>query len=50
MYKQSDVDKVCELKLQGMKHRDISEAVWGVRTRASTVHYILKARGLVGGS
>tara|TARA_R110000823_G_C15952958_1_gene502541 strand:+ start:19430 stop:20413 length:984 start_codon:yes stop_codon:yes gene_type:complete len=41
-------DLVCTLKQEGMNHRDISEAVWGVRTRASTVHYILKRRGLVG--
>ena len=40
---------VCELKLAGAKHRDISEAVFGTRSRASTVHYILKRRGLVGG-
>lgn len=39
---------VCKLKREGMNHRDISEAVWGARTRASTVHYILKRRGLVG--
>lgn len=50
MYKRELIDKVCELKLQGMKHRDISEAIWGVRTKASSVHYILKARGLVGGA
>jgi hypothetical protein len=50
MLTRKDVDKVCELKLQGMSHRDISLAVWGVRTRASTVHYVLKARGLVGGA
>ena len=50
MGKKKDIELVCKLKLQGMKHRDISEAVWGVRTRASTVHYILKARGLVGGA
>ena len=49
MYSREIIDKICELKLQGMKHRDISEYIWGVRTRASSVHYILKARGLVGG-
>ena len=38
---------VCKLKLQGVKHRDISEQVWGTRSKASTVHYILKRRGLV---
>jgi hypothetical protein len=48
MSRLQDEDMVCQLKLQGMNHRDISEAVWGVRTRASTVHYILRRRGLVG--
>ena len=42
-------DEVCRLKLEtNLSHRDISEAVFGVRTKASTVHYILKRRGLVG--
>ena len=49
MNKQQQEDMVCQLKLQGYNHRDISEAVYGVRTKASTVHYVLKARGLVGG-
>jgi len=41
-------DLICELKIKGTKHRDISEAVFGKRTAASTVHYVLKRRGLVG--
>lgn len=49
MISKQEEDLVCELKLQGIKHRDISEMVWGVRSKASTVHYILKRRGLVGG-
>lgn len=36
-----EIQQVCELKSQGMKHRDISQSVFGVRTRASTVHSIL---------
>tara|TARA_R110000772_G_scaffold129472_1_gene237580 strand:+ start:4141 stop:5124 length:984 start_codon:yes stop_codon:yes gene_type:complete len=43
-------NKVCELKLQGLRHRDISEQVFGKRTAASTVHYILRRRGLVEGT
>lgn len=39
---------ICALKRDGVSHRDISENVFGVRTRASTVHYILKRNGLVG--
>lgn len=39
---------VVALKRAGLSHRDISEKVWGVRTRASTVWYILRRRGLVG--
>lgn len=41
-------DLVCKLKEEGVKHRDISEQVFGNRSGASTVHYILKRRGLVG--
>lgn len=41
-------DEVCQLKKDGWSHRVISDKVFGVRTRASTVHYILKRRGLVG--
>lgn len=36
-----EVSQVVTLKKGGMKHRDISEKVFGVRTRASTVHMIL---------
>lgn len=49
MYSKEIIEQVCNLKRLGVKHRDISEAVWGVRTKASSVHYILKAEGLVGG-
>ena len=40
-------DQIAALKLQGMNHRDISEKVFGKRTAASTVHYVLRDRGLV---
>jgi len=46
---QQQEEQVCQLKLQGVSHRDISEQVFGVRSKASTVHYILKRRGLLGG-
>lgn len=42
-------EQIAELKKLGMKHRDISEQVFGKRTSASTVHYVLKEVGLVGG-
>jgi len=38
---QEQIDKVCILKDQKLNHRDISEKVFGVRTRASTVWHIL---------
>ena len=41
--------EIARLKKLGTKHRDISEAVFGKRTAASTVHYVLKEMGLVGG-
>ena len=50
MISKQEEDRAVELKLGGVNHRDISEAIWGVRTRASTVHYILKRRGLLGGN
>lgn len=40
--------RVIALKKLGMPHRDISEKVFGVRTKASTVHYILRRHGIVG--
>lgn len=49
MTNQQQEEQVCQLKLQGVSHRDISEQVFGVRSKASTVHYILKRRGLLGG-
>ena len=39
--------QIAELKLDKVPHRDISERVFGVRSRASTVHYVLKRLGLV---
>ncbi len=41
---------IAELKTDGYSHRDISELVFGVRSKASTVHYVLKRLGLLGGS
>lgn len=41
---------IAQLKKEKYSHRDISELVWGVRSRASTVHYVLKRLGLVGDS
>jgi len=38
---------ICKFKEEGYNHRDISQMVFGVRSRASTVHYVLKDRGLV---
>lgn len=38
---QEQIDAVCQLKRDGVKHRDISEAVFGVRSKASTVWHIL---------
>lgn len=39
---ESQINQVCKLKSQKVSHRDISEIVFGVRSRASTVHHILK--------
>jgi hypothetical protein len=39
---QKQIERICELKSQGMKHRDISEEVFGVRTSASSVHSVLR--------
>lgn len=50
MNKKKREELVCKLKLTGMAHRDISERVFGVRSRASSVHYILKRKGLLWGS
>lgn len=38
---------IADLKKAGVPHRDISEAVFGVRSRASTVHYVLDRLGLL---
>lgn len=40
-YCQQQIEEVCGLKAAGVSHRDISEAVFGKRTMASTVWYIL---------
>lgn len=40
--------QIALLKKEKFAHRDISELVFGVRSRASTVHYVLKRLGLVG--
>lgn len=42
-------DEICRLKEEGVSHRDISEIVLGKRSSASTVHHVLKRRGLLGG-
>lgn len=39
---------IADLKLAGVSHRDISETVFGVRSKASTVHYVLDRLGLLG--
>lgn len=38
---EEQIKTICELKQIGTKHRDISELVFGVRTKASTVHHVL---------
>ena len=40
-YTQDQIDKVCKLKKLNMPHRMISQAVFGKRTAASSVHSIL---------
>lgn len=40
---------MADLKSDGVTHRDISEIVFGTRSKASTVHYVLKRLGLLGG-
>ncbi len=39
--KKQTIDKIIELKKLGMKHREISQAVFGRRSSASTVHSVL---------
>lgn len=40
-YAQKEIEAVVELKKSGMKHRDIAEKVFGKRSMASSVWYIL---------
>lgn len=41
MYNKAIINKVIELKTSGVSHRDISEQVFGKRSAASSVYYIL---------
>mgnify|MGYP003149247318 CR=1 FL=1 len=42
-YKQEVIDKVLELKSEGVTHREISRIVFGKPSAASSVHYIIKS-------
>lgn len=41
-YTQEIIDQVCQLKADGVNHRDISQAVFGKRSSASSIHTILE--------
>jgi hypothetical protein len=40
-FTQEEIETIVALKNDGMRHRDISQAVFGKSTAASTVHYVL---------